>query len=158
MKTSIRIFMICTLILSLGCSTVKTLDPNYEAYRQAILAQPALVKITWSADGQRMTSLEVNPQINIQQKQPDAPHPGWTFANSFIRAAGIVTAIWAGGQALEGVIEAGNGATSIANSYNQPGGNMSLGNMEIPTEITTTTTTETVTGSIPDVTEPLPTE
>ena len=137
---------ICALMLNLGCSTARTLDPNYAAYQQAMLAQPALVEIVWTEDGQRMQSLKVNPQVNIQQKQPDAPHPGWAVANSLIRVGGIVGGIWAGGQALEGVIEAGNGATSISNSYNQPGGNLAGGDVSIPTT-TTTEITKTITGA-----------
>ena len=142
MKTSIKIFgILLALSMVFGCSTVKTLDPNYAAYQQAMLAQPALVEIAWTEDGQRMKSLKVNPQVNVQQKQPDSPHPAWSVVNSLVRVGGIVGGIWAGGQALEGVIEAGNGATSISGSYNQPAGHMASGNVEVPTTITTTTET-----------------
>ena len=37
-KTLIKIFgIIIILSMVFGCSTVRTLDPNYEAYKQAIL-------------------------------------------------------------------------------------------------------------------------
>ena len=147
MKTSMKIFGIAVaLSMVFGCSTVRTLDPNYAAYQQAKITQPALVEITWSDDGHRMQSLRVNAPMDIQQKVPDAPHPAWSVVNSLVRVGGVVGGIWAGGQALEGVIEAGNGATSIANSYNQPGGNMAGGDVSIPTT-TTTETTETITGA-----------
>ena len=155
MKTSLKIFGIMLLLAigSGGCASApKSIDPNYQAYQQAMITQKPLVEIAWSADGQRMTSLKVNPQMSIQQKQPDAPHPAWSVANSLIRVGGIVGGIWAGGQALEGVIEAGNGATSIANSYNQPGGNLAGGDVSIPTTVTTTTeTTTTGMESVPEL-------
>lgn len=146
MKTWIALIGICVaVIMSSGCaSTVKTVDPNYQAYQQAKLTQPALVSIKWSEDGQHIKELTVNAPMDIQQKAPDAPHPAWAVVNSLVRAGGIVGGIWAGGEALEGVIEAGRGTTSISGSYNQPGGNMASGDMSIPT---TTTNTETITGT-----------
>jgi hypothetical protein len=144
MKTSLKIFGIMLLLAigSGGCASApKSIDPNYAAYQQAKVAQPALVEITWSDDGQRIQTLRVNAPMDIQQKTPDAPHPAWSVVNSLVRVGGIVGGIWAGGQALEGVIEAGNGATSISGSYNQPGGHMASGNVEVPTTITTTTET-----------------
>lgn len=109
--------LIIILLFGIGCAgTPKTLDPNYQAYQQAMLAQKPLVSIEWSEDGSRIKKLDVNPQVNIQQKAPDAPHPAWAMANSLIRVGGIVGGIWAGGQALEGVIEASRG--NYANSFN----------------------------------------
>ena len=102
-----------------GCASApKSLDPNYQAYQQAMLAQKPLVSIEWSEDGSRIKKLDVNPQVNIQQKAPDAPHPAWGLANSLVRVGGIVGGIWAGGQALEGVIEASRGNYVYTNSYN----------------------------------------
>jgi len=141
-----RIFLIglCIILnMNIGCSTVKTLDPNYQAYQQAMMTQPPLVEIEWTEDGQRMKKLKVNPQMNIQQKQPEAPHPAWGLATSVVRGLTLVGGIYAGGDALEGVLEAGRGTTTITGSYNTPGGNMAGGDVSIPT----TTTTETVTST-----------
>jgi hypothetical protein len=146
MKTLIKIFgIIIILSMVFGCSTVRTLDPNYEAYKQAILSQKPLVLIEWSPDGLRMSKLEVNPAINIQQRQPDPPHPVWGTLNRVITVGGVIGGIWAYGQAQSDIIDSSQGATSISGSYNSPGGNMSGSDMNIPT--TTTTNTETITGT-----------
>ena len=150
MKITVLIMIIGTLII--GCAGPKVQDPNYALYQQAMKEQPPLVDIKWSEDGQRIKQLTVNPQMNIQQKQPDAPHPAWAVVNSFVRAAGIVGGIWAGGQAIEGIVEAGRGTTIIEGSYNSPGENMAGGNIDIPT---TTTTITTTTDTVPEP-EPLP--
>jgi len=148
MKTSILSFgILLALSMVFGCGTTKTIDPNYQAYQQAIMNQPPLVHITWTDDGQRMKDFKVNPQINIQQKAPDAPHPFWNLATGIVKGLTIVGGIVASGDAVSDVISAGNGATSIANSYNQPGGHMASGNVEVPTTTTTTTNTETITGT-----------
>ena len=103
--------------------------------------QKPLVSIEWSADGTRIAKLEVNPQISIQQIQPEAPHPAWKVADSLIRVGGLVGGIWAGGQAIEGIVESSRGITTTT-----VGGHMAGGDVSIPTT-TTTTTTETSTNT-----------
>jgi len=127
-----------------GCASApKSIDPNYEAYKQAVLSQKPLVLIEWTPDGKSMTKLEINPAINIQQRQPDPPHPAWGTLNRVITVGGVIGGIWAYGQAQSDIIDSSQGMTSISGSYNSPGGNMSSGDMSIPTTTTTTTTTET---------------
>lgn len=146
MKKIILIICVVFLIVSVGCSTAsKTLDPNYAAYQQAILADKPLVSITWDDTGQKMKSLVVNQPIRIEQKQPDAPHPAWQTLSTAIRATGMVFGIVAAGDALEGLAGSVQGNTSYTS-----GGNISSGDMSIPTTTTTTTSTETVTGSVPE--------
>jgi len=142
--TSASMSLILIAVLS-GCAGVQKTDPNYMLYQDAMRNQRPLVSIEWSADGQKMTRLEVNPQVNLQQRQQDAPHPAWTTVNRLIGAAGIVGGIWATGQALEGIVKVGNGATYVDGSYNQPGGHIAGGDVSIPTTTTTETTTEITT-------------
>lgn len=127
------------VVMTMGCaSSPKTLNPNYAAYQQAKLTQPALVDIRWSDDGQRIKQLTVNAPMDIQQKQPDAPHPAWGVVNSLVRVGGIVGGIWAAGDAMEGVIGASRG------SYTS-GGDMAVSGSSVANPISTTTTTETTT-------------
>lgn len=128
-------------------------DPNYIAYQQALLNQPPLLSIVWTDDGQRMKALQVHPAINIQQRQHDPPHPMWQVVNKIASMFGVVGGIYFGGQAVENIVDASRGTTSITGSYNQPGGAMAGGDVSIPT--TTTTTTETVTDVVPE-TEVIP--
>lgn len=144
MKTILLI--VVSMMLVGGCASApKPVDPNYQNYLSSI---KPMVAIEWSEDGTRIKKLEVNPAV--QQRQPDAPHPAWSTVNRLISAVGIVGGIWAFGQAQEGIIESGRGTTTIEGSYNQPGGNMAGGNVEIPTTTTTTTTTETTTTGVPE--------
>jgi hypothetical protein len=114
-----KLILVIILSLSIGCASgPKPLDPNYQIYQQAIANQKPLVSIEWSEDGSRIKKLDVNPQVNIQQKVPDAPHPAWAIANNLIKVGGVVGGIWAGGQALEGIVEASRGTTVIDGSYN----------------------------------------
>jgi len=146
----IRIIGIVGLILSLGlgCATQRTApDPDYVLYQQAVKEQKPLVSIEWNEDMTKMKKLDVYPQLNIQQKQQDAPHPIWGVITTAVR--GVLT-VW-------GIVEIGNAAEGLAgsvqgNSSYTAGGNMSGGSMEIPTT-TTTTTTETITGIEPLLTE-----
>ena len=131
--------------MMLGCATSRTTpDPDYLIYQEALKNQKPLVLIEWSPDGQKMTKLEVSPQINIQQKAPEAPHPAWAVVSTAIRATGMVFGIVAAGDALEGLAGAVQGNSSYTS-----GGNMSGADMSIPTTTTTTTTTntETMTGT-----------
>ena len=176
MKRIVAVIIIATMLF--GCASANkgldTLagidskgyqgDPNYIAYQQALLNQPPLVAIVWTDDGQRMKSLAVNPAINIQQRQQDAPHPVWGVVKSLVNMAGIVGSIWYGGQAIENIVDASRGTTSITGSYNSPGGHMASGDISVPVTTTTTTTTTdttttdtTTTDTVPDV-EPLPAE
>ena len=136
-----RIIGICALMLSLGCASQRTApDPDYVLYQEALKNQKPLVLMEWSLDGQRLTKLEIQPAVNIQQRQPDAPHPAWGVVSTAIRATGAVFGIVAAGNALEGIAGSVQG-----NSSYTAGGNMSGGDMSIPT--TTTTSTETITNT-----------
>ena len=138
----IKIIGICVLMLSLGlgCASQRTTpDPDYILYQEALKNQKPLVSMTWSADGQRLTSLEIQPAVNIQQRQQDAPHPIWAVVNTAFKGAAMVMGIYATGDVIENF-----GAAVQGNSSYTSGGNMSGGSMEIPTTTTnTTTTTET---------------
>jgi len=164
MNRSTLNFGICGLLaiflvlMTVGCaSSPKTLDPNYAAYQQAKLTQPSLVDIKWSDDGQRIKQLTVNAPMDIQQKQPDAPHPAWAVVNGLVRVGGIVGGIWAAGDAMEGVIGASRG------SYIS-GGDMAVSGSSVANPITTTTTTETTTtntettSGMPETTTPTSSE
>ena len=153
MNRLIAIILICALTLSLGlgCASRRTVpDPDYVLYQQAVKEQKPLVSIEWNDDMTKVKKLEVNPQVNIQQRQQDAPSPAWAVLSTAIRATGAVFGIVAAGNALEGLAGAVQG-----NSSYTAGGNMAGADMSIPTTTTTTTTTstETMTGI-----EPLPTE
>lgn len=113
--------------------------------------------IKWSDDGQRIKQLTVNAPMDIQQKQPDAPHPAWAVVNGLVRVGGIVGGIWAAGDAMEGVIGASRG------SYIS-GGDMAVSGSSVANPITTTTTTETTTtntettSGMPETTTPTSSE
>lgn len=137
-----RIIGICALILSLGlgCASQRTVpDPDYVLYQQAMANQKPLVSIEWNEDMTKMKKLDIYPQLNIQQKQQDAPSPVWGVISTAIRATGAVFGIVAAGNALEGIA-----GTVQGNSSYSAGGSMSGGDMSIPT---TTTTTETITNT-----------
>ena len=136
-----RIIGICALTLSLGlgCASQRTApDPDYVLYQEALKNQKPLVSMEWSADGQRLTKLEIQPAVNIQQSQQNTPHPVWGTISTAIRATGAVFGIVAAGNALEGIAGSVQGNSSYTS-----GGNMSGGDMSIPT----TTTTETITNT-----------
>lgn len=132
--------LIAAALLSAGCASTKTLDPNYSAYQQAIMTQKPLVTIEWAEDGSRLKRLEVNPQIAIQQRQPDPAHPAWRVADSLVRGATVVGGIWAAGDALKGLADSVQGNTTVT-----AGGHISGGDMSIPTTTTTNMTTMTTT-------------
>jgi hypothetical protein len=142
MNRLIAVIGICALTLSLGCATSRTTpDPDYVLYQEAMKNQKPLVSMEWSADGQRLTKLEIQPAVNIQQRQPDAPHPIWAVVNTAFKGVAMVMGIYATGDVIENF-----GAAVQGNSSYTSGGNMSGGDMAIPTTTTTTTTrTETIT-------------
>ncbi|WP_028325811.1 hypothetical protein [Desulfatirhabdium butyrativorans] len=147
-------WIICACIVAItigitGCSTTKTLDPNYEAYRQTLLTQKPLVTIEWSEDGAKLKRLEVNPQLQVQQRQPDPAHPAWRVADSLVRGATVVGGIWAAGDALKGLAGSVQGNTNVV-----AGGHIAGGGISIPTTTTTNTTTSTETITNPVDTGP----
>ena len=134
-----KILIVLSLIMTLGCATSRTTpDPDYLLYQEAMKNQKPLVSMEWSADGQRLTKLEIQPAANIQQKQQNAPSPIWGVISTAIRATGAVFGIVAAGNALEGIAGSVQGNSSYTS-----GGNMAGADMSIPT----TTTTETITNT-----------
>ena len=138
------ILIVLSLIMMLGCATSRTTpDPDYLIYQEALKNQKPLVLIEWNPGTKEMTKLEVNPQINIQQKAPDAPHPVWAVVNTALKGAAMVFGIYAVGDVTEGIAQSVQGNSSYTS-----GGNMAGADMSIPTTTTTTTTnTETMTGT-----------
>lgn len=136
------------VFLAAGCaSTGQAPDPNYSAMLQAYQSQPPLVEMTCPDGGCVFKSLKVSSPQSIPQRQPDAPHPAWSALNGLIRVGGVVGGIWAAGDALEGIIEAGRGISTY-----QSGGDMAVSGSTVANPVTTTTTTtntETNTGMEP---------
>jgi hypothetical protein len=154
-----------------GCAGTqnKAADPNYALYVEAMRLQAAqkqepLMKMELWDDGS-VKSLSVavpKDPIRVEQRK-STPHPGWAVLNGLIRVGGIVGGIWATGNALEGLVSAGNAAnvtnigsgntaggdltasTTLANSYNNVSGTSSFngtgvwdsmsGNAESPTSV-----------------------
>lgn len=147
-----RLIIVAMVVALAGCSYTRPSDPSYEQYLATVAASTKpLVKITWDETGSKMTSLEVNQAPVIQQRAPEAPHPAWGVAKALIGAAGVVGGIWAGGEALQGVIEASRGVTTYT-----AGGSIAHGDVSIPTTTTTTTTETTTTENTETITNPEP--
>ena len=139
-----KILIVFALIMITGCATSRTTpDPDYLLYQEAMKNQKPLVSIEWNEDMTKMKKLDIYPQLNIQQKQQDAPSPIWGVISTAIRATGAVFGIYAVGDVTEGIAQSVQGNSSYTS-----GGNMAGADMSIPTTTTTTTTnTETITGT-----------
>lgn len=116
-----------------GCATKQptNADPNYALYQQAMLAQfnqkqEPLLDLQLDEDG-KVKGLKVSmprQPVQLQQKRPDPIHPGWSVLNSVVKVGGVVAGIWAGGEAMEGIIKAVPRAGNVTNI----GSNNSAGN------------------------------
>jgi hypothetical protein len=145
----LTVFSFVTTFGFVGCASngPRQIDPNYSAYVAAMQAQvmreeKPMVKFDMTDDG-KLKGLEVYAPrqiVPIQQKRPDAPHPGWAVANGLVRAATIVGGIWAAGDAMQGILGAASGGGTYIGSNNtnstlndtsawsyNPGSNNSMG-------------------------------
>lgn len=136
------IVMIMILVFMTGCAT----SGGYEMYlktkeSQITMARQPLVDLTITEDG-KIGSIKMfspPPLIKIEQERT---HPGWAAFSGVIKICGIAGAIWATGDAVSSIIDAGSGTTTYINS----GNNMSDNSGSIVTDyITTDTVTDTVT-------------
>jgi hypothetical protein len=118
--------LIFILILPSCASLNKTsdVDPNYEAYQQAMIKQinkeqKPLIDLQIGDDG-KIKGIKMYPEqkfINLLPYSPK-PHPVWRVINTAVTGVATVFGIREGGKALERVIDASTGDTSYTDSYN----------------------------------------
>lgn len=138
------IFIVATS--TMGCST-KNINPDYLAYTQTLqsqfkASQSPLVSIEVDVDG-KIAGVIVNQpmrQVTVQQK---LPHPGWGAFSGVIRMCGVVGSIWATGDAISSIVDAGSGPTTYINSGNNNSGNSGSIDQGYTITDTVTTTTDT---------------
>lgn len=122
-KTVQAIAILLLAVLPAGCATVPPpLDPNYSMYVASI---KPLMDLKLTPDG-KVAQITMNqpPQPYIRQ-----PNEWARVVEKLIGAAGVFGAIWAGGQALEGIVDSigKNAGTHVSGSAGAFVGNTGAG-------------------------------
>ena len=141
----LMIFIFTIVTTTVGCGGKNVVNPDYLAYTQALQAQflaskEPLVSIEVDTDGKIAGVIVNQPMRNIVVQQK-APHPGWGVFSGVVRMCGVVGSIWATGDAISGIIEAGSGTNTYINSANNNSENSgSIDSAYTVNDIVTTTT------------------
>lgn len=142
------------LTLCFGCASQEAYMAHVQgmieanAYRQ----QPGIEQ-EFDSDGRMIRQKITMPDEGVkiaQIKDSEWAQPLSTALSGALNIGLMGTAGWAITKELSGAIKSVQ--PNISGSYNNPGGNMAGGNVEIPTTTTTTTTTET-NGTLPTIPE-----
>lgn len=143
MRRSLLSMLIFGILLS-GCASQEA----YNSYTDAIVRanayrqQPGITQ-EFDASGRLVKQAVIMPDMGVQVAQ--IKDSEWAQPISQALSLGMMGGMgWAITKELSGAIKSVQ--PNISGSYNQPGGNMAGGNVEIPTTTTTeTTNTETIT-------------
>jgi hypothetical protein len=117
-------------LIMMGCAIT-----NHEAYSQYYelqrlqieQAQKPMLSQKFDERGKLIEQKIYMPRQPMKIEQPHQQvHPGWKVVNTLLKGATIVGGIWATGDAMEGVIGAATGATTIT-ATQSAGGNAAIG-------------------------------
>ena len=115
----ISILLTLSVFVIVGCAGTQA-NPDYQAYVQAIQSQAnaqqkSLTEIEVDSSG-KISKIVLNQPYQVIPVQQKMPHPMYGLVGTGLQVLAPIGYIWAAGGALEKVLEAGNGSTSIVNS------------------------------------------